>query len=442
MNGQPAFPLVDSAIESTVAPAWHPHAMATDHTEHERPATHRWIVVADSGFLPPRGGGEREHAGFVRVAFAAGYLAALVVPTDVPLDLEAYTSMVGPQTPIISTARKMSPLRLVHPRHPYVVASRPFPRDLVGRVRDVAPDATGVVTFSYKSRQIGEGLATALDLPMVVRQHNREGDYHRSLASGMHGPRRMVMTWEAWRIGRDERRFDRSPIVTAIADISADDAAVRRAAGSRPVVHVPPFAFDVDADVKPSDSRRGPTERVVFLGALDVVTNQSALAWFTSEVWPLVRQAYPTAVLDVVGSRPPETLRQRLNQIPGTELHANVPSVEPFLSRADVAVNPAVTGSGVNIKLVDYLQAGVPVVSTALATRGLDLRPGVDLEVHDNPTAFAAAVIDLLRDPHRADEMAASGHARCAELLDPRRNLDRLAQAFRGNASDDSTAGT
>lgn len=444
MNGQPAFDIGDGDIKSTVLPAWHPHAMATDRTEQVRPGGHRWIVVADSGFLPPRGGGEREHAGFVRVASEAGYVAALIVPTREPLDLAAYEAIVGKTTPVIGTERKMSPLRLAHPRYPYVVASRPYPSDLADRISKAAGDATGIVTFSYKSRRIGENLAVALDLPMVVRQHNREGDYHRSLAAGMRGPRRLVMSWEAWRIGRDERRFDRSPNVTAIADISADDAAVRRAAGSRPVVHVPPFAFDVDVDPQQSSERTTSSEldqRVVFLGALDVVTNQSALTWFTGDVWPVVRRAYPTAVLDVVGSRPPDGLRHRLSQVPGAELHADVPSIAPYLTRANVAVNPAVTGSGVNIKLVDYLQAGVPVVSTTLATRGLDLRPGVDLEVHDDPTAFADAVVELLRHPQRGVEMSASGRDRITELLDPHRNLNRLARAFSVDEDTDPVIG-
>jgi glycosyltransferase involved in cell wall biosynthesis len=111
-------------------------------------------------------------------------------------------------------------------------------------------------------------------------------------------------------------------------------------------------------------------------------------------------------------------------------LHPDVPDVVPYLANAAVAVNPAVTGSGVNIKLVEYLQGGVPVVSTKLATRGLPLRPGHDLEVFDDPTDFAGAVTRLLTDPLRAADLAESGRARIIDLLDPERNLQRLAAAF------------
>jgi glycosyltransferase involved in cell wall biosynthesis len=403
-----------------------------DHTD--RIATHSWIMVADSDFVPTRGGGEREHLGFVRAAVRARCLAAIVVPTDpTSFDRELYLS-VAPDVPIVPTLRQRSPVRLLHPRYPFVVASRPYRPGLARVVAEVAPDATGVVTFSYKSRLVGAGLARDLHLPMILRQHNREGDYHRSLAAGSQGVRKVVTSWEAWRIARDERRFDRSPEVLAVADISADDAAARRAAGAPRVIHIPPFALDLD---RPRINRHPtPGRRVLFLGALDVVTNRSALHWFVDVVWPIVRAENPDARLDIVGSRPPASLRQWIGKRPEIALHADVPDVAPFLANAAVAVNPAVVGSGVNIKLVEYLQGGVPVVSTHLATRGLSLRPGQDLEVHDEPARFAAAVSRLLTDPERAAELGESGRHRILELLDPQRSVQTLAAAFEGSYAD------
>lgn len=399
--------------------------------------SHRWIVVADSAFLPTRDGGQREQSGLVDVAARAGYLAALVVPTRKELDRRAYRSRFG-DVLVVPIRRRLSPLMLLHPRHPYVVASRPTPPGLADRLATLVPDATGVLVLSYKSHAIGERLAADLGLPLVVRQQNRESDYHRSLADGLRGPRRLVMRWETARIVRDEAVFDRSDLVTAFADIAADDAERRRTAGARQVVHVPPFAFRraaADPQDRPPDGpagRSGPP-RVVFVGALDVVTNSVGLDWFLDRVWPQVREQVPDARIDVVGARPPESLWDRMRQVPGGELHADVPAIEPFLDRAWVAVNPAITGSGVNIKLVDYLQAGRPTVSTSLATRGLALRAGTDLEIHDDASGFAGAVAQLLTDQDRADAMATSGRLAIDRLIDPDRNLDLIAQAFEGN---------
>src|SRR5690606_3517555 len=50
-----------------------------------------------------------------------------------------------------------------------------------------------------------------------------------------------------------------------------------------------------------------------------------------------------------------------------------------LLDSADVALNPMRTGSGTNLKLIEYLTAGVPVVSTPFGARGVDVVDGVHL---------------------------------------------------------------
>jgi hypothetical protein len=65
----------------------------------------KWIVVADSPFLPAHSGGQRENLGFMRVAAREGYISALVIPTGVALDLAFYADVLG-DVPIITTARK------------------------------------------------------------------------------------------------------------------------------------------------------------------------------------------------------------------------------------------------------------------------------------------------------------------------------------------------
>lgn len=46
------------------------------------------------------------------------------------------------------------------------------------------------------------------------------------------------------------------------------------------------------------------------------------------------------------------------------------------LGVADVALNPIISGSGTNLKMLDYLAAGIPIISTPFGTRGLHLEHG------------------------------------------------------------------
>jgi glycosyltransferase involved in cell wall biosynthesis len=70
-----------------------------------------------------------------------------------------------------------------------------------------------------------------------------------------------------------------------------------------------------------------------------------------------------------------------------------VEDMRPVLAAADVALNPVTFGSGSNVKLAEYLGAGLPVVTTPLGTRGFDQ----DLELLRvaEPDGFAEAIAAL-----------------------------------------------
>lgn len=399
-------------------------------------------MVADSPFLPATDGGEQEHLGFVRAAAREGLLALVVLPDGDTVELSDYNRLL-PGVPILSTPRRTSPLWLAHPTKPYVVASRPAPSWLVPRARDLAPDATGIVVFSFKAADLGEALARGLDLPAVLRQHNRESVYSRRVAEQTPGPRGWVMRWEAMRIARHEQRLNQADWLDGVADISLADARWRAGTGARHVVHVPPFALGLDArdDAPPPARTPSATEpRLLFLGSLDTATNTGAIDWLLSRVWPIILAKHPRVVLDVVGRGPSPALRQRLAATERVELFADVPDLTPYLNRTSVALNPVVSGSGVNIKLIDYLDAGLPLVSTSLATAGLPLEAGVDLEVHDDPQEFAAAVLRLVDDPTLAGRLARSGRRHLRELLDAPTNLARIGDLLSPRRSASPTA--
>ncbi len=75
----------------------------------------------------------------------------------------------------------------------------------------------------------------------------------------------------------------------------------------------------------------------------------------------------------VVGSVSPGELREDRFHATGT-----VPRVEPYFQACDLAVNPVEQGSGTSLKLLEFVAAGLPVLSTSFGARGFDLREGED----------------------------------------------------------------
>ena len=73
-----------------------------------------------------------------------------------------------------------------------------------------------------------------------------------------------------------------------------------------------------------------------------------------------------------------------------------------LLSAADLAINPITSGSGSNLKIFDYMAAGVPVLTTPFGARGFDAVPGetyMEAEVED----FLFRILTFFVDSNDSD---------------------------------------
>jgi glycosyltransferase involved in cell wall biosynthesis len=96
-----------------------------------------------------------------------------------------------------------------------------------------------------------------------------------------------------------------------------------------------------------------------------------------------------------------------------------------------VLIAPLLTGSGVRVKTVEAMAAGLPVVATTKGYEGLDAVPGRDLLVSDDPEGFArhlAHLADSLALRERLNR-AAVGYVESHH--DPERVAQIKAEAFR-----------
>ena len=83
--------------------------------------------------------------------------------------------------------------------------------------------------------------------------------------------------------------------------------------------------------------------------------------------------------------------------MPYPDVTVFMPRLHTAYARARVAVVPLRCGAGVKLKVVEALRHGLPLVTTPTGAQGL---PGLGdiLPVTDDPAAFAAATLRLLRD--------------------------------------------
>lgn len=231
-------------------------------------------------------------------------------------------------------------------------------------------------------------LVDALSLNMTRRAHHDAG------------PMRALAAFEAARLLPYERAL--CARVAAATVSSARDRAVL--GDDLSALHV--VANGIDPDQFAFSAQVREPDRLVFSGNLGYFPNVDAAVWFAQEVLPLLRQRHSSIEIDLVGARPAAVLRRLARSQPGVRLIGAVADMPQYLSRAAVAVVPMRAGSGQQMKILEAMGCGTPVVATSLAAAGLDAVAGRDLLVADDARGFADAVSRLLDDRDLASQLA------------------------------------
>ncbi len=147
------------------------------------------------------------------------------------------------------------------------------------------------------------------------------------------------------------------------------------------------------------------TPDAAFIGSI-FNANLASLNYFIDQVLPLVAQARPDFCLWVAG-----TIASVIEDGPNLRTLGPVEHVSDAFARGSIALNPIVKGTGINIKILDAMAAGVPSVSTVYGARGLDgFCEGMIVVPDDSPHAFADAVVQLAADEGRRAALGARAY--------------------------------
>lgn len=135
---------------------------------------------------------------------------------------------------------------------------------------------------------------------------------------------------------------------------------------------------------------------VLWLGHMDVHTNQDAVLYFWREIFPLLQKQYPQVRMTFVGTAPPREIAAAAGRNGNIEVTGFVNDVRPYLDEAAVMVVPLRIGSGTRLKILDAMAMGKAIVSTSVGCEGLKVTNGEDILIADDPGDFVKKVVELL----------------------------------------------
>ncbi|MBE9211146.1 glycosyltransferase family 4 protein [Plectonema cf. radiosum LEGE 06105] len=124
------------------------------------------------------------------------------------------------------------------------------------------------------------------------------------------------------------------------------------------------------------------------IGSWTWKANKSGLEWFFQAVYPHL----PTNIsIHVAGSG----AKWLIERYPNVKYCGFVTDAQAFMGLAKVIAIPSVSGGGIQIKTLDAIASGSPIVATNVAMRGISTYPSA-IKIADDPKSFARSLMQLL----------------------------------------------
>jgi len=134
-------------------------------------------------------------------------------------------------------------------------------------------------------------------------------------------------------------------------------------------------------------------QTVLFVGSYWYKPNQNGIDFLIKKVMPNVVERQPDARLAIVGGEVPWKKPWLIT--PGCIPFQQLPV---FVKACTIGVAPIFSGSGTRLKILEYMAAGKPVISTAKGVEGINVKDSVDVLVANEQVEFVEAICKLLND--------------------------------------------
>lgn len=293
------------------------------------------------------------------------------------------------------------------------------------RARIAAADIVQVVQpwqFAWAVRHARPGAVVALDTQNVESQ--------LYTAERITAPRPLARAL-ARELARQEYHAVRAAHVVFATSHADADALSRRCDTPRERFVVAPNGVDCERYAPATAERRTARKRALGLEGTTVLAYAGSSFGPSVEAAQLITRwaaAWPgdDVAFLVVGTAG-DAFRHA--DYPRVRFTGLVDDTRPYLEAADIALNPVLTGSGTNLKQLEYMALGLPTLLTPVGARGLPVEDGVHgmiAPAHELP----ARARHLIASPELRARMGRAARALAEQRFDWRAIADTIAAAY------------
>ena len=191
--------------------------------------------------------------------------------------------------------------------------------------------------------------------------------------------------------------------------VSNEDKKIMQTEIPKIEVDVIPNGIDADYFVAREIARKSPPRVLYGVAGFKWLQNIEAADILINEVWPIIKEEIPSAILWIVGNQIPKRIIDLAENRTDIIASESIPDKRDAFMGASLAVMPIKGPGGTRLKVFEAMASGLPVVSTKIGFAGLNVKNGVNALIADNNKDLSAAAIKLLKNPDLAQRIGKEG---------------------------------
>jgi len=147
--------------------------------------------------------------------------------------------------------------------------------------------------------------------------------------------------------------------------------------------------------------------QIIFSGNMSYEPNVQAVVWFVENCFDKIKLTVKDVIFIIAGRDPVSEIKNLESD--SIIVTGYVDSITELISESLVAIAPMVSGSGMQIKLLEAMSCGIPIVSTSYGVGDVKVSHMKEVLIADSALDFSNQVINVLLNPKRYNEIALNG---------------------------------
>ena len=234
---------------------------------------------------------------------------------------------------------------------------------------------------------------------ILIRTHNVEGDLWSFYAANATGIKSLYLN----KLAKDLQKYETSVLQSCDGILSISDADIERFSelGITTISHTLPVGLSNETP------RMNYTHNTVYhFGSMNWEPNRESVDQLLS-VWDRVLEKVPSAKCVIAGSD--SATYYSSDQSKNIEVIGFVEDSVQFSQEMGILVAPILTASGIRIKILEAMNAGIPIITTTIGALGIDHTANNCLIIADTNEILVEKIIELIENNALREEIGTNG---------------------------------